>query len=84
MSYKNMNKAKKYDDKRIKALLNPHLKKEMVKKTIFVSDEVKQKLNIDSPDNIFEIEVDQRVMDKEHERTIDSSIKILEEIKERV
>ena len=79
-----MNKAKKYDDKRIKSLLNPHLKKEMVKKTIFVSDEVKQKLNIDSPDNFFEIEVDQRVMDKEHERVIDSSIKILEEIKERV
>ncbi|MDO4871830.1 MAG: hypothetical protein Q4A27_00130 [bacterium] len=79
-----MNKAKKYDDKRIKSLLNPHLKKEMVKKTIFVSDEVKQKLNIDSPDNFFEVEVDQRVMDKEHERVIDSSIKILEEIKERV
>ena len=84
MSYKNMNKAKKYDDKRIKVRLNPHLKKEMVKKTIFVSDEVKQKLNIDSPDNFFEVEVDQRVMDKEHERVIDSSIKILEEIKERV
>lgn len=79
-----MNKAKKYDDKRIKSLLNPHLKKEMVKKTIFVSDEVKQKLNIDSLDNFFEVEVDQRVMDKEHERVIDSSIKILEEIKERV
>lgn len=79
-----MNKAKKYDDKRIKSLLNPHLKKEMVKKTIFVSDEVKQKLNIDSPDNFFEVEVDQRVMDKEHERVIDSSIKILKEIKERV
>lgn len=79
-----MNKPKKYDDKRIKSLLNPHLKKEMVKKTIFVSDEVKQKLNIDSPDNFFEVEVDQRVMDKEHERVIDSSIKILEEIKERV
>ena len=79
-----MNKAKKYDDKRIKSLLNPHLKKEMVKKTIFVSDEVKRKLNIDSPDNFFEVEVDQRVMDKEHERVIDSSIKILEEIKERV
>lgn len=79
-----MNKAKKYDDKRIKSLLNPHLKKEMVKKTIFVSDEVKQKLNIDSPDNFFEVEVDQRVMDKEHERVIDSSIKILEEIKERI
>ena len=79
-----MNKPKKYDDKRIKSLLNLHLKKEMVKKTIFVSDEVKQKLNIDSPDNFFEVEVDQRVIDKEHERVIDSSIKILEEIKERV
>lgn len=79
-----MNKAKKYDDKRIKSLLNPHLKKEMVKKTIFVSDEVKQKFNIDSPENIFEIEVDQQSIDEEYERVIDSSIKILEEIKELV
>lgn len=79
-----MNKAKKYDDKRIKALLNPHLKKEMVKKTIFVSDEVKQKLNINSPDNFFEVEVDQQSIDEEHERVIDSFIKNLEEIKERI
>ena len=79
-----MNKAKKYDDKRIKALLNPHLKKEKAKRIIFVSDEVKQKLDIDSPDNFFEVEVDQRVMDKEHERVIDSFIKISEEIKERI
>nr|DAW69134.1 MAG TPA: hypothetical protein [Caudoviricetes sp.] len=84
MSYKNMNKAKKYNDKRIKALLNPHLKKEMVKKTIFVSDEVKQKLNINSPDNFFEVEVDQRVIDKEHERIIESFSKLSEEIKELV
>lgn len=84
MSYKNMNKAKKYDDKRIKSLLNPRLKKEKTIRRVFVSDEFKQKFNINSPENIFEIEVDQRVMDKEHERTIDSSIKILEEIKERV
>lgn len=79
-----MNKAKKYDDKRIKALLNPHLKKEMIKKTIFVSDEVKKKLNINSPDNFFEVEVDQQSIDEEHERVIDSFIKILEEIKERI
>lgn len=79
-----MNKAKKYDDKRIKALLNPHLKKEKAKRIIFVSDEVKQKFNIDSPENIFEIEVDQQSIDEEHERVIDSFIKILEEIKERV
>lgn len=79
-----MNKAKKYDDKRIKSLLNPHLKKEMVKKTIFVSDEVKQKLNINSPDNFFEVEVDQQSIDEEHERVIDSFIKNLEEIKERI
>ena len=79
-----MNKAKKYDDKRIKALLNPHLKKEMVKKTIFVSEEVKQKLNINSPDNFFEVEVDQQSIDEEDERVIDSFIKNLEEIKERV
>lgn len=79
-----MNKPKKYDDKRIKSLLNLHLKKEMVKKTIFVSDEVKQKLNINSPDNFFEVEVDQRVIDKEHERIIESFSQLSEEIKERV
>lgn len=79
-----MNKAKKYDDKRIKSLFNPHLKKEMAKKTIFVSDEVKQKLNINSPDNFFEVEVDQRVIDKEHERIIESFSKLSEEIKELV
>nr|DAW70371.1 MAG TPA: hypothetical protein [Bacteriophage sp.] len=79
-----MNKAKKYDDKRIKALLNPHLKKEKAKRIIFVSDEVKQKFNIDSPENIFEIEVDQQSIDEEHERVIDSFIKISEEIKERI
>lgn len=79
-----MNKAKKYDDKRIKSLLNPHLKKEMAKKTIFVSDEFKQKLNINSPDNFFEVEVDQRVIDKEHEIIIESFSKLSEEIKERI
>lgn len=36
-----MNKPKKYDDKRIKALLNPNLKKEKVARQVFVSDEVK-------------------------------------------
>ena len=79
-----MNKAKKYNDKRIKALLNPHLKKEMVKKTIFVSDEVKQKLNIDSPDNFFEVEVDQQVLDEEFERIIELFSELSEEIKERI
>lgn len=79
-----MNKAKKYDDKRIKVLLNPHLKKEMVKKTIFVSDEVKQKLNIDSPDNFFEVEVDQQVLDEEFERIIELFSELSEEIKERI
>lgn len=84
MSYKNMNKAKKYNDKRIKVLLNPYLKKEMVKKTIFVSDEVKQKLNIDSPDNFFEVEVDQQVLDEEFERIIELFSELSEEIKERI
>ena len=79
-----MNKAKKYDDKRIKALLNPHLKKEMVKKTIFVSDEVKQKLNINSPDNFFEVEVDQQVLVEEFERIIGLFSELSEEIKERI
>lgn len=84
MSYKNMNKAKKYNNKRIKALLNPHLKKEMVKKTIFLSDEVKQKLNIDSPDNFFEVEVDQQVLVEEFERIIGLFSELSEEIKERI
>ena len=79
-----MNKAKKYNDKRIKALLNPHLKKEMVKKTIFVSDEVKQKLNINSPDNFFEVEFDQQAVFEEVERIIEPFNEILEEIKERI
>lgn len=79
-----MNKAKKYNDKRIKVLLNPYLKKEMVKKTIFVSDEVKQKLNIDSPDNFFEVEVDQQVLDEEFERIIELFSELSEEIKERI
>lgn len=79
-----MNKAKKYDDKRIKVLLNPHLKKEMAKKTIFVSDEVKQKLNIDSPDNFFEVEFDQQAVFEEVERIIEPFNEILEVIKERV
>ncbi len=79
-----MNKAKKYDDKRIKSLLNPHLKKEKVTRRVFVSDEFKQKFNIDSPDNFFEVEVDQQLIDEEHERVIDSFIKNLEEIKERI
>lgn len=80
----NIMRSKKYDDKRIKALLNPHLKKEMVKKTIFVSDEVKQKLNIDSPDNFFEVEFDQQAVFEEVERIIELFNENLEEIKERI
>lgn len=79
-----MNKPKKYDDKSIKSLLNPRLKKEKTKKTIFVSDEAKQKLGINSPDNFFEVEVDQQVLAEECERIIESSNKLLEEMKERV
>ncbi|MBB1552031.1 hypothetical protein HG452_000600 [Candidatus Saccharibacteria bacterium] len=79
-----MNKTKKYDDKRIKSLLNPHLKKEMAKKTIFVSDEFKQKLNIDSPDNFFEVEFDQQAVFEEVERIIELFNENLEEIKERI
>lgn len=79
-----MNKPKKYDDKRIKSLLNPHLKKEMAKKIIFVSDEVKQKLNIDSPDNFFEVEFDQQAVFEE----VEEHLKILNDfndfLKERV
>ena len=70
--------------KESKFFWNPHLKKEMVKKTIFVSDEVKQKLNIDSPDNFFEVEVDQQVLDEEFERIIELFSELSEEIKERI
>ena len=65
-----MNKAKKYDDKRIKALLNPNLKKEKVARQVFVSDEVKQKLGINSPYNFFEVEVDQQDVFEEAEEVM--------------
>ena len=78
-----MNKPKKYDDKRIKSLLNPRLKKDKTIRRVFVSNEFKQKFNIDSPDNFFEVEVDQQVLDEEFERIIEFN-KILEEIKERI
>lgn len=84
MSYKNMNKAKKYNDKRIKSLLNPRLKKEKTIRRVFVSNEFKQKFNIDSPDNFFEVEVDQQAIFEEVERIIEPFSKILEEIKERI
>ena len=78
-----MNNPKKYDDKRIKSLLNPRLKKEKTIRRVFVSDEFKQKFNIDSPDNFFEVEVDQQALDEEFERIIEFN-KILEEIKELI
>ncbi len=78
-----MNNPKKYDDKRIKSLLSPRLKKEKTIRRVFVSDEFKQKFNIDSPDNFFEVEVDQQALDEEFERIIEFN-KILEEIKERI
>lgn len=78
-----MNNPKKYDNKRIKSLLNPRLKKEKTIRRVFVSDEFKQKFNIDSPDNFFEVEVDQQALDEEFERIIEFN-KILEEIKERI
>ena len=68
-----MNKAKKYDDKRIKALLNPNLKKEKVTRQVFVSDEAKQKLGINSPYNFFEVEVDQQAIDEELEKKINEA-----------
>lgn len=68
-----MNKSKKYDDKRIKALLNPNLKKEKSTRQVFVSDEVKQKLGINSPDNFFEVEVDQQVIVEELEKKINEA-----------
>ncbi len=71
-----MNKPKKYDDKRIKSLLKPRLKKEMNKKTIFISDEVKHKLNIDSPNNFFEVEFDQQAVFEEVEKMINAYHKL--------
>lgn len=68
-----MNKPKKYDNKRIKALLNPNLKKEKVARQVFVSDEVKQKLGINSPYNFFEVEVDQQAIDEELEKKINEA-----------
>lgn len=68
-----MNKSKKYDDKRIKALLNPNLKKEKVTRQVFVSDEAKQKLGINSPDNFFEVEVDQQAIVEELEKKINEA-----------
>jgi len=53
-----MNKPKKYDDKRIKA--------------VFVSDEVKQKLGINSPYNFFEVEVDQQAVFEEAEEVMNN------------
>lgn len=79
-----MNNPKKYDDKRIKSLLNPRLKKEKTIRRVFVSDEFKQKFNIDSPDNFFEVEVDQQVLDEEFERIIELFSEFSEEIKERI
>jgi hypothetical protein len=67
-----MNKPKKYDDKRIKALLNPNLKKEKVPRQVFVSDEVKQKLGINSPYNFFEVEVDQQAVFEEAEEVMNN------------
>nr|DAK73827.1 MAG TPA: hypothetical protein [Caudoviricetes sp.] len=67
-----MNKPKKYDDKRIKALLNPNLKKEKVPRQVFVSDEVKQKLGINSPYNFFEVEVDQQSVFEEVEEVMNN------------
>lgn len=67
-----MNKPKKYDDKKIKALLNPNLKKEKVTRQVFVSDEVKQKLGINSPYNFFEVEVDQQSVFEEVEEVMNN------------
>lgn len=67
-----MNKPKKYDDKRIKALLNPNLKKEKATRQVFVSDEVKQKLGINSPYNFFEVEVDQQDVFEEVEEVLNN------------
>ena len=67
-----MNKPKKYDDKRIKALLNLNLKKEKVPRQVFVSDEVKQKLGINSPYNFFEVEVDQQAVFEEAEEVMNN------------
>lgn len=62
------NKPRKYNDERIKALLNPYAKKEKITRKIFISDEAKQKLGINSPENIFEVETTRQAEDEEFER----------------
>lgn len=51
----------------------PNLKKEKVARQVFVSDEVKQKLGINSPYNFFEVEVDQQAIDEELEKKINEA-----------
>lgn len=48
-----MNKPRKYNDARIKAMLNPYLIKKKITKKYFLSDEAKQELGIKSPENFF-------------------------------
>ena len=51
------------------------MKKEKVPRQVFVSDEVKQKLGINSPYNFFEVEVDQQAIDEELEKKINEAFK---------
>ena len=63
-----MNKPRKNNDARIKAMLNPYLIKKKITKKYFLSDETKQELGIKSPENFFEVETTQQVEEKEFER----------------
>lgn len=63
-----MNKPRKNNDARIKAMLNPNLIKKKITKKYFLSDETKQELGIKSPENFFEVETTQQAEEKEFER----------------
>ena len=63
-----MNKPRKNNDVRIKAMLNPYLIKKKITKKYFLSDETKQELDIKSPENFFEVETTQQAEEKEFER----------------
>lgn len=63
-----MNKPRKKNDARIKAMLNPYLTKKKITKKYFLSDETKQELGIKSPENFFEVETTQQAEEKEFER----------------
>lgn len=72
-----MNKPRKYNDARIKAMLNPYLIKKKITKKYFLSDKAKQEFGIKSPEKFFEVETTQQAEEKEFERIM----KIVKDLK---